>query len=118
MTLLLMKQHHILIQTLNHSTQSQKYYFDTTPFEPLDEDANITSCMKNNIITILDDDCDSITVPTPNGGNTAIVTISDDDGIIVPPPGSFNDNRQMRPSLSQFPKISLTMNPHDLCLDG
>ena len=46
------------------STHEQLHYFDTTSFEPPDEEDDILLCMNNAIITIPDDDWELYQHPT------------------------------------------------------
>ena len=66
-----------------HSMYEQLHYFDTSSFEPPDEDDNILLYIHNAIITIPDGD-DCVIVPPPdNNKNT------DEECMIVPPPRTY-----------------------------
>ena len=65
-----------------HSTHEQLHYFDTTSFEPPDEDDNILLCMNNTISIIPDNDGK----PLSTSNNTMNITPAisyDDDCVIV-----------------------------------
>ena len=67
-----------------YSTNEQLHYFDTTSFEPPDEDANILLCMKNAIITIPDDNWEHVSISNNTMSNTPSITCDNACDIVTP----------------------------------